>query len=67
MGTFGDRQLAILPCLEVPLRPVFLMVTCMQWYLHSRISELHGAPHLAGTFVTLPTIMKQPRAQRGES
>lgn len=47
-GTCGDRQLMTSACMEIPLRPAFPVMTCMQWYLVSRISQIHGVPRLAG-------------------
>lgn len=47
-------------CMEIPLRPAFPVMTCMQWYLVSRISQIHGVPRLAGKKVKSPIIMSHP-------
>lgn len=54
-------------CMEDLLRPVFLMMTHMLWYLVYRISKLHWVPHMAGAAVMLSTIKNIPRGQREES
>lgn len=53
--------------MEDALRPLFLMMIGMLWYPVYRISEFYGAPPLAGTVVTPPAIMNQPRGHSQEN